>query len=49
LIYSKVAAAVIELQRLLPLARVVYCSATGVTDINNLAFMERLGLWGYGV
>lgn len=45
---TQVAAAVIELQRALPLARVVYCSATGVTDISNLAFMERLGLWGHG-
>ncbi|EDO43448.1 predicted protein, partial [Nematostella vectensis] len=33
---------------MLPLARVVYCSATGVTDVKNMAFMERLGLWGEG-
>ena len=36
----------IELQRALPLARVVYCSATGASDLSNLAYMERLGLWG---
>lgn len=40
---------VIDLQRALPLSRVVYCSATGVTDLKHLAFMERLGLWGPGV
>jgi len=38
--------AVLELQRALPLARVVYCSATGCTDLTNMAYMERLGLWG---
>lgn len=31
---------------MLPKARVVYCSATGVTDIGNLAYATRLGLWG---
>ncbi len=31
---------------MLPRARVVYCSATGVTDIGNLAYATRLGLWG---
>ena len=43
---SKVAQAVLELQRLLPLARVVYCSATGASDLSNMAYMERLALWG---
>ena len=43
---SKVAGAVLELQRALPLARVVYCSATGASELSNLAYMERLGLWG---
>jgi hypothetical protein len=33
---------------LIPKARVVYCSATGVTDVKNMAFMERLGMWGDG-
>ncbi|KAK7104354.1 uncharacterized protein [Littorina saxatilis] len=45
---TKVALAVTEIQRLLPKARVVYCSATGVSDVKNMAFMERLGLWGDG-
>ncbi|KAF6018566.1 hypothetical protein EB796_023110 [Bugula neritina] len=43
---SKVALAVCEIQRALPKARVLYCSATGVTDVKNMAFMERMGLWG---
>ncbi len=38
----------IELQRLLPNARVVYMSATGATQVSNLAYAERLGLWGEG-
>ncbi|XP_064614960.1 uncharacterized protein LOC135479136 [Liolophura sinensis] len=45
---TKVAVAVTQVQRILPKARVVYCSATGVTDVKNMAFMERLGLWGEG-
>ncbi|XP_047130991.1 uncharacterized protein LOC100210324 isoform X1 [Hydra vulgaris] len=45
---SKVAVAVSTIQRLLPKARVIYCSATGVTDLKNMAFMERLGFWGSG-
>ena len=36
----------IRLQNLLPRARVVYASATGASDINNLAYATRLGLWG---
>lgn len=34
------------LQHALPLARVVYVSATGATTIENLAYAQRLGLWG---
>ncbi|KAK3607117.1 hypothetical protein CHS0354_014268 [Potamilus streckersoni] len=45
---TKVAVAVTTIQRMLPKARVLYCSATGVTDVKNMAFMERLGLWGVG-
>ena len=45
---TKVGAAVVELQKALPAARVVYCSATGVTDLENMAYMTRLGLWGEG-
>jgi hypothetical protein len=28
--------------------RVVYSSATGATDVRNMAYMTRLGLWGVG-
>jgi len=28
--------------------RVVYASATGATDVRNMAYMTRLGLWGRG-
>jgi hypothetical protein len=37
------------MQRKMPKARVVYCSATGVTELSNLAYCERLGLWGKGL
>ena len=39
---------VVELQNKLPRARVVYCSATAVSEPKNLGFMSRLGLWGPG-
>lgn len=45
---SKVAAAVVAIQAALPRARVVYASATGVSDISNLIYADRLGLWGRG-
>jgi hypothetical protein len=38
----------LELQRLLPNARVVYVSATAATEVYNLAYAPRLGLWGRG-
>ncbi|MFQ5568229.1 MAG: strawberry notch-like NTP hydrolase domain-containing protein [Rhodothermales bacterium] len=38
----------LELQRRLPNARVVYVSATGATEVANLAYAERLGMWGRG-
>ncbi len=34
------------LQNKLPGARVLYASATGASDVNNLAYAVRLGLWG---
>jgi len=43
---ARAAQAVVELQRRLPMARVMYVSATGATDANNLCYMRRLGLWG---
>ncbi|MDE1993281.1 MAG: strawberry notch family protein [Rhizobiaceae bacterium] len=36
----------LRLQHLLPKARVVYVSATGATTVHNLAYAQRLGLWG---
>lgn len=40
--------AMVDLQRKLPKARVVYVSATGATDVRNLGYATRLGLWGPG-
>jgi predicted RNA methylase len=45
---SAKALAGVELQRRLPNARVVYVSATGATEVSNLSYAERLGLWGRG-
>lgn len=38
----------LELQRKLPKARIVYASATGASEPKNMAYMVRLGLWGQG-
>lgn len=40
--------AVIDIQARVPAARVVYASATGATEVRNMAYMTRLGLWGPG-
>lgn len=45
---SQRALAVRDLIRAFPNARVVYVSATGATEIQNLAMLERLHLWGEG-
>lgn len=45
---SQQAIAGINLQRELPKARVVYVSATGATEVSNLSYADRLGLWGEG-
>ena len=45
---SAKALAGIELQKRLPKARVLYVSATGATSVENLAYTDRLGLWGEG-
>lgn len=45
---SQTALAGIDLQDKAPNARVVYVSATGATEVSNLAYTERLGLWGRG-
>ncbi|MCW5704171.1 MAG: strawberry notch family protein [Bradyrhizobium sp.] len=36
----------LRLQHALPNARVVYVSATGATTVHNLAYAQRLGVWG---
>ncbi|MEA5566678.1 strawberry notch-like NTP hydrolase domain-containing protein [Anabaena sp. UHCC 0399] len=38
----------LRLQNALPLARVVYVSATGATKVSNLSYANRLGLWQTG-
>jgi hypothetical protein len=42
---SKTGQMVQQLQDLLPMARIVYVSATGATEPRNMAYMSRLGLW----
>ena len=46
--WMQVGQAVMRLQKALPQARVVYCSATGASEPRNLGYMDRLGLWGPG-
>ncbi len=36
----------LRLQHALPNARIAYVSATGATTVHNLAYAQRLGLWG---
>lgn len=36
----------LRLQHAMPDARIVYVSATGATSVQNLAYAQRLGLWG---
>lgn len=45
---SRTALAVVDLQAALPNARVVYASATAATEVANLGYARRLGLWGEG-
>ncbi|MEO1615069.1 MAG: strawberry notch family protein [Planctomycetota bacterium] len=45
---SQIALAGVELQNRLPGARVVYMSATSATEVYNLSYAPRLGLWGPG-
>lgn len=45
---SEIAIAGNKLQNDMKNARVVYASATGATNIENLAYAQRLGLWGEG-
>ncbi|XP_077914600.1 protein strawberry notch homolog 2 isoform X2 [Halichoerus grypus] len=45
---TKMGKAVLDLQNKLPLARVVYASATGASEPRNMIYMSRLGIWGDG-
>ncbi|VDN07010.1 unnamed protein product [Thelazia callipaeda] len=45
---TKTGRSVMELQKALPNARIVYASATGATEPRNMAYMTRIGLWGQG-
>ncbi|MBN9250742.1 MAG: strawberry notch family protein, partial [Mesorhizobium sp.] len=36
----------LRLQHALPNSRILYVSATGATTVHNLAYAQRLGLWG---
>lgn len=38
----------VALQDALPDARIIYASATGATDVHNLAYAVRLGMWSAG-
>lgn len=46
--YTQQGIAGVMLQNHLPKARVLYASATGASEVNNLAYAVRLGLWGPG-
>jgi hypothetical protein len=43
---TKTAEKVMLLQDSLPMARIVYSSATGASNAQNMSYMKRLGLWG---
>jgi predicted RNA methylase len=45
---SNKALAGVDLQKKLPNARVLYVSATAATEVDNLVYADRLGLWGAG-
>lgn len=45
---SKIFKAVVELQNALPRARILYVSATAVSEIQHMEYLTRLGLFGPG-
>ena len=45
---SKTGHTVLELQKSLKHARVVYASATGASEPKHMSYMSRIGLWGAG-
>ncbi|XP_064538491.1 titin homolog isoform X2 [Drosophila montana] len=46
--FIKMCSSVLKLQQMLPMARIVYASATGAAEPRNMVYMTRLGLWGMG-
>ena len=45
---SKTGHTVLELQKSLKHARIVYASATGASEPKHMSYMSRIGLWGAG-
>jgi len=45
---SQIALTMLDLQRRVPEARILYASATSATEPANVGYAERLGLWGPG-
>jgi len=45
---TKSGKAVLAIQDALPNARVVYSSATGITEVENMRHLDRMGIWGAG-
>jgi len=45
---TKVSKVVVALQDQMPNARIVYCSATSVSEITHMGYLSRLALWGPG-
>ena len=45
---TKTGTTVMELQKKLPKARIIYASATGASEPRHMAYMTRLGIWGPG-
>ena len=45
---TKTGTTVMELQKRLPKARIIYASATGASEPRHMAYMTRLGIWGPG-
>src|SRR5262249_45405595 len=43
---SKTGQCVVRLQLSLPNARVVYSSATGISGVDSMGYLTRMGLWG---
>ena len=46
---TKTGLKVLQLQRDLPQSRIIYASATGASGVYDMAYMDRIGLWGPGL